>query len=312
MITTRVAENHRNLSHERGGPITNMTTLTEEPPVVSRPISKSEQKDIVAETKALLAKVENYTKINLRDREAGELAACKDLVYACFGFKLMRARFAHLTNGPWHAFLNKTFPREFKYVSTYLAIGNHFSYDEKYLTFLDEIKYKTAPAERRVRSIASQLKALNLTTTFALMQDFDPRHGKHVPEPCNDETPTTKDQGHRTPESAKEWKPISMENGLDALGSYVDTRPASPIIPKDKDSISENRNSQKPEDPIELLCTKLMDKIISRVSGIYAAKNSFNTLLTFKSVGELDPSKIKQLRSALLSAQEILNRLPKS
>ena len=259
-------------------------TLTLEEPLVTteRPLGKAEKQDIMAETKALLAKLKENAGGNLKEMISSERAATKFLVYACFGFKLMRAQFPRLTNGAWKTFITDNFPSEVKNAQLYLAIGNHFKYDERYLEFLDSIDHPTSPAERMIRSVGSQLSELGIGSRQALLDEF--KKNKIIPEPDG--------RGAVMPENNGAAAPVSEPEPVAEL-----EKPAEPV------------NDAAQVDEEQAVCERLLDKLILSVATLTTARNAFNVLIARRPVTKLNQVKIKLLKETLQSAREILDQL---
>jgi hypothetical protein len=258
-----------------------MTLILEEPPVsTARPLGKAEKQDIMSETKAILTKLKENAGGSLKEMISSERAASKFLVYACFGFKLMRAQFPRLTNGAWKTFVADNFPAEVRNAGVYLAIGNHFKYDERYLEFLDSMDYPTSPADRMIRSVGSQLSELGINTRHELIEQF--RKSKPVPEIGG--------RGAVMP---------STPNGDEPAAKAPEPGP-----------IAESDKPAESQDEEQTICERLLDKLILSVATLTTARNAFNVLIARRPVTALNPVKVKLLKETLQAAQEILAQLP--
>jgi hypothetical protein len=130
--------------------------------VASMPPYSSHLPAIEAKTADWLNKAKERTKKDFGQLSVFQVRATVQLVYAGFGFKLMRKEFA--TEGAWKSFVVKHFPDpdHVKNRNWYVAIGQHFHYDDSYLTFLIGQNYPVPPKELdEKRNIGNQIDALN-------------------------------------------------------------------------------------------------------------------------------------------------------
>lgn len=242
---------------------------------------------LATETRAMFDSVEDSLRNPLRDNAVSafkemaslEFAAARELIYACFGLKLIHATFKGV-KAVWKAYLKKEFPKQVKSADIYLAIANHFKYDEKYFKFLDSIDYPVRPSERLdLCPVATQLKELNLRNRRDLFINFSSSNKNIVSEV-------------KSFSKAAALKTDSIEK---------------------KNSVLETPNPEEDElriDPEILYCDKRLEKLITRIPSFTGVMRAFDILKERHPIDQWDPVKVQLLKQALLPAKLILEQLP--
>ena len=231
--------------------------------------------------------------------------ATVELIYVSFGFKLMRREFS--SDRAWRDFVTAHFPEEVRNRNTYVAIGEHFKYDDSYLTFLTGASYAVPPKEvEQKRNVGNQLDDLNKRLKSEQKSPIrcpadliDWIKNKDLPEVPSGNDPQPSSPADKTSQTEATPSglvvPISGDpDGLDTL--VLREEPIS-------DSSAALRESNG--DDYE----EALDHVILRLSVLGKAKKALRAILDRCPVSELNQDKVALLMASLRNAEEMREML---